>query len=171
MITPSLGFKVINARGFTNTTNVRFVQMVDGMDIQAPHIGAPMANALGPGDLDMQSVEVLPGAASALYGMNAINGTANFIMKDPFLTQGLSFMQKAGMNHLGDEGHDPAHQSIADDAATQSSELVPLRVGQPVQAGERAGEGEDLVLVNHRADLREGLVRDLAVAQLLDSRL
>ena len=36
MITPSLGFKVINARGFTNTTNVRFVQMVDGMDIQAP---------------------------------------------------------------------------------------------------------------------------------------
>jgi hypothetical protein len=25
MITPSLGFKVINAGGFTNTTNVRFV--------------------------------------------------------------------------------------------------------------------------------------------------
>lgn len=102
VITPSLGFKVINARGFTNTTNVRFVQMVDGADIQAPHIGAPMANALGPGDLDIASVEVVPGSASALYGMNAINGTANFITKDPFQTAGLSFTQRTGVNHMGD---------------------------------------------------------------------
>ena len=39
MLIPSVGFKVINTRGFGNTTNVRFVQMVDGMDIQAPHLG------------------------------------------------------------------------------------------------------------------------------------
>jgi iron complex outermembrane receptor protein len=103
MITPSLGFKVINARGFTNTTNVRFVQMVDGADIQAPHIGAPIANALGPNDLDIASVEIVPGSASALYGMNAINGTANFTTKDPFLTQGFSFSQKTGINHVGDQ--------------------------------------------------------------------
>ena len=55
MITPSLGFKVINTRGFANTTNVRFVQLVDGMDNQAPHIGAPIANALGPSDLDIKA--------------------------------------------------------------------------------------------------------------------
>jgi iron complex outermembrane receptor protein len=30
-----------------------FVQMVDGIDIQAPHIGAPIANTLGPNDLDI----------------------------------------------------------------------------------------------------------------------
>ena len=102
MITPSLGFKVINARGFTNTTNVRFVQMVDGMDIQAPHIGAPMANALGPSDLDIMNVEILPGSASALYGMNAINGTANLITKDPYQFQGLSISQRTGINHVGD---------------------------------------------------------------------
>src|SRR5882672_1428781 len=78
MITPSLGFKVINMRGFSNTTNVRFVQLVDGMDNQAPHIGAPIANALGPSDLDIESAEIIPGVASALYGMNAINGVANF---------------------------------------------------------------------------------------------
>ncbi|HEX8279278.1 MAG TPA: TonB-dependent receptor, partial [Segetibacter sp.] len=105
MIAPSLGFKVINARGFTNTTNVRFVQMVDGMDIQAPHIGAPMANALGPGDLDINSVEVIPGSTSALYGMNAINGTANFITKDPYRYQGLSIQQRTGVNHINDENH------------------------------------------------------------------
>lgn len=105
MITPSLGFKVINARGFTNTTNVRFVQMVDGMDIQAPHIGAPMGNSLGPSDLDINYVEVIPGSSSALYGMNAINGIANFITKDPFIYQGLSIQQRTGVNHLNDKNH------------------------------------------------------------------
>ena len=39
LITPSLGFKVINTRGFATTTNVRFVQLVDGMDNQTPSIG------------------------------------------------------------------------------------------------------------------------------------
>ncbi len=102
VITPSLGFRVINARGFTNTTNVRFVQMVDGIDNQAPHIGAPIANAMGPTDLDILKVEVIPGSSSAVYGMNAINGTANFITKDPFNYQGLSISQKIAVNHVKD---------------------------------------------------------------------
>jgi len=101
VITPSLGFRVINARGFAHTTNVRFVQMVDGIDNQAPHIGAPIANSLGPNDLDIANVEVIPGSASAMYGMNAINGIANFITKDPFVYQGITINQKTGMNNLG----------------------------------------------------------------------
>ncbi len=100
MITPSLGFKVINTRGFATTTNVRFVQMVDGMDNQAPHIGAPIGNSLGPSDLDIESVEIVPGVASALYGMNAINGLANFITKDPFKHTGFSMLQKVGVNRV-----------------------------------------------------------------------
>ena len=102
MIIPSLGFKVINTRGFANTTNVRFAQLVDGMDIQAPHLGAPIANALGPNDLDIESVEIIPGVASALYGMNTINGLANFITRDPFTSKGVSIQQKTGVNHLND---------------------------------------------------------------------
>lgn len=104
MITPSMGFKVINMRGFANTTNVRFVQLVDGMDNQAPHIGAPIANSLGPSDLDIESVEIVPGVGSALYGMNAINGLANFITRDPFKSTGLSIQQKTGVNRIGTEG-------------------------------------------------------------------
>lgn len=100
VITPSLGFKVINARGFAHTTNVRFVQMVDGIDNQAPHIGAPIANSLGPNDLDILSVEVVPGSASAMYGMNAINGIANFITKNPFEFEGITLNQKFGINNL-----------------------------------------------------------------------
>ncbi len=104
MLTPSLGFRVINTRGFANTTNVRFAQLVDGMDNQAPHLGAPIANALGPNDLDIESVEIIPGVASALYGMNAINGLANFVTKDPFAYGGLSLQQKLGFNRAGTAG-------------------------------------------------------------------
>ena len=102
VITPSLAFKVINARGFANTTNVRFAQLVDGIDNQAPHIGGPIGNVLGPSDLDIISVEIVPGTAAALYGLNAINGLANFRTKNPFTTEGLSVQQKTGINHVND---------------------------------------------------------------------
>lgn len=102
VITPSLGFKVINARGFTSTTNVRFAQLVDGIDNQAPHVGGPIGNVLGPSDLDILAVEVVPGTASALYGLNAINGLANFSTRNPFRFEGLSVMQKTGINHVND---------------------------------------------------------------------
>ncbi|MBL7896550.1 MAG: TonB-dependent receptor [Bacteroidia bacterium] len=101
MITPSLGFKVINTRGFSNTTNVRFTQLIDGIDNQAPHIGAPIANVLGANDLDIDKIEIIPGTASALYGLNAINGLANIRTKNPFTYQGLSFQQLTGVNHVG----------------------------------------------------------------------
>lgn len=60
MITPSLGFRILNTRGFANTTNVRFLQLVDGLDVQSPHIGSPIGNAIGPSDLDIEQVELLP---------------------------------------------------------------------------------------------------------------
>jgi outer membrane receptor protein involved in Fe transport len=102
LLTPSLGFKVYNTRGFANPTNVRFVQLVDGVDNQAPHIGSPIASALAPTDLDVDKVEILHGAASALYGMNALNGLVNIFSKNPFDYQGLSFQQKTGANHFVD---------------------------------------------------------------------
>ncbi len=102
MLTPSLGFKVINTRGFANTTNVRFTQMVDGMDIQSPHIGAPIGNALGPSDVDLKDIEIIPGVASTLFGVNSTNGLANFATLSPFDKTGLSVQQKNGFNHFND---------------------------------------------------------------------
>ena len=108
MITSSLTFKVPNTRGFNIPNNFRFMQLVDGVDMQAATLGVPLGNAIGPTELDIQSVEITPGAASALYGMNAINGMANLITKDPFIHQGLSFYQKTGINHVDGIDHDPA---------------------------------------------------------------
>ena len=63
------------------------MQLVDGIDMQAATLGVPLGNAIGPTELDIQSIEITPGAASALYGMNAINGMSNLITKNPFTSQ------------------------------------------------------------------------------------
>ncbi|HTI09657.1 MAG TPA: TonB-dependent receptor [Puia sp.] len=108
MTTLSMGYKVPNTRGFSGTTNSRFLQMVDGVDNISPGIGAPVANAVGPTELDIESVELIPGAASAIYGLNAINGIANLKTKSPFQYEGLSVYQKIGVNHVNDKDHDAA---------------------------------------------------------------
>jgi iron complex outermembrane receptor protein len=108
MTTSSLTFKVPNTRGFNIPNNFRFMQLVDGVDMQAATLGVPLGNAIGPTELDIQSVEITPGAASALYGMNAINGMANLITKSPFTFQGLSVYQKTGVNHVDGIDHDPS---------------------------------------------------------------
>src|SRR4030095_5598740 len=100
MTTSSITFKVPNTRGFNIPNNFRFVQMVDGVDMQSATLGVPLGNAIGPTELDIASVEITPGAASALYGMNAINGMANLITKSPFVYQGLSIYQNTGINHV-----------------------------------------------------------------------
>jgi iron complex outermembrane receptor protein len=106
MTTASLTFKIPNTRGFNIPSNYRFMQLVDGIDMQAATLGVPLGNAIGPTELDIASIEITPGASSALYGMNAINGMSNLITKSPFLYQGLSFYQKGGINHLGGTGRD-----------------------------------------------------------------
>ncbi|RYE06662.1 MAG: energy transducer TonB, partial [Sphingobacteriaceae bacterium] len=107
MTTSSLTFKVPNTRGFNIPNNFRFMQMVDGVDMQAATLGVPLGNAIGPTELDIASVEITPGAASALYGMNAINGMANLITKNPFAYQGLSIYQRTGVNHVDGADHAP----------------------------------------------------------------
>lgn len=105
MTTLSLGYKVPNTRGFSGTTNSRFLQMVDGVDNISPGIGAPVANAIGPTEMDIESVELIPGAASALYGLNAVNGISNMKTKSPFQYPGISVYIKTGVNHVGKDDH------------------------------------------------------------------
>ncbi len=108
MTTSSLTFKIPNTRGFNIPNNFRFMQLVDGVDMQAATLGVPLGNAIGPTELDIQSVEITPGAASALYGMNAINGMANLLTKSPFTSQGLSVYQKTGINHVDGIDYSPS---------------------------------------------------------------
>lgn len=102
MTQSSINFQIVNARGFNSTGNTRFVQLTDGMDTQAPALNFPIGNLNGPSELDVESVEFIPGAASALYGPNAFNGILLVNSKSPFEYQGLSAFTKFGMNHIGD---------------------------------------------------------------------
>lgn len=97
MSTQSLTFKSFNTRGFNANGNVRTVQMIDGMDNQAPGLNFSVGNIVGISELDLESVELLPGASSALYGPNAINGILLMTSKNPFQYQGLSANVRTGI--------------------------------------------------------------------------
>ena len=95
--TNSLTFQSINTRGFATFANNRFMQLVDGMDNSTPALNFPIGNLVGMIDPDVQSVELLPGASSALYGANAFNGILFMRSKNPFDHEGISVSFKRGI--------------------------------------------------------------------------
>ncbi|MCB0374579.1 MAG: carboxypeptidase-like regulatory domain-containing protein [Sinomicrobium sp.] len=102
--TSSLTFKSVNTRGFATFANNRFMQLVDGMDNSSPALNFPLGNLLGMSELDVSTVELLPGASSALYGANAFNGIMFMRSKNPFDHQGISFYVKTGMTSSENAG-------------------------------------------------------------------
>lgn len=107
MVTSGLTYKEINTRGFSDTGNARFLQLVDGVDNQTPGLTFAVGNLFGTSELDMESMELIPGAASALYGPIAFNGVLLMRTKDPFRYQGLSVETRMGFNHFGETYVDP----------------------------------------------------------------
>lgn len=106
--TSSLNFKTISTRGFNTSGNLRLNQLVDGMDNQAPGLNFSVGNIIGLTELDVDNMELLPGASSALYGSGGVNGTLLINSKNPFKYQGLSFQVKQGINHVDNHQRKPA---------------------------------------------------------------
>ncbi|HAC14534.1 MAG TPA: TonB-dependent receptor, partial [Bacteroidetes bacterium] len=100
----SINFQIINSRGFNSTGNTRMVQLIDGMDTQAPALNFPIGNLNGPSELDIANIEYIPGASSALYGPNAFSGILLINSKSPFDYPGTSFMVRTGVNHMNGNG-------------------------------------------------------------------
>jgi len=100
----SLGFKIINTRGFNSTSPVRSLQIIDGVDNQSPGLNFSLGNFLGASELDVNRVNLIVGASSAYYGPNAFNGVISMETKSPFLHQGLSAMVKGGERSLIETG-------------------------------------------------------------------
>ncbi|MCO6489128.1 MAG: TonB-dependent receptor [Phaeodactylibacter sp.] len=96
----SLGFKVINTRGFNSTSPVRSLQIIDGVDNQAPGLNFSLGNFLGAPELDVVKVDIIQGASSSFYGPNAFNGVISMETKNPFFTEGLSAQVKIGERNL-----------------------------------------------------------------------
>jgi len=159
VVTSSIMFKTMGTRGFNGSGNLRMNQLVNGMDNQAPGLNFSVANIVGLNELDVDNVELLPGASSALYGSGGMTGTILMTGKDPYKYQGFSAIVKQGVNHLGDANmsaapyydwlaryaksfgkfafHVSAEYTQAKDwAATNYSNYSPLQ-GQPI-AGDRS---------------------------------
>jgi outer membrane receptor protein involved in Fe transport len=104
--TASLTFKTVTTRGFSGSGNTRFNQFVDGMDNQAPGLNFSVGNFAGLTELDVDNMELLSGASSALYGPGGMNGTLLINSKSPFKYQGLSYQVKMGVNHIDNKQRD-----------------------------------------------------------------
>ncbi len=100
LTTSSMTFKTISTRGFNGSGSSRVNQIVEGMDNQAPGLNFFVGNFAGLTELDVDNIELLPGASSALYGPGGMNGTVLINSKDPFKYQGLSVLIKEGVNNI-----------------------------------------------------------------------
>lgn len=100
VITASLTFKSVGTRGFNVSGNTRLNQLIDGMDNQAPGLNFSVGSVIGLTELDVDNIELLPGASSALYGSGGMNGTVLINSKNPFKYQGLSFQVKNGIKDV-----------------------------------------------------------------------
>lgn len=123
----SLTFKSVNTRGFATFANNRFMQLVDGMDNSSPALNFPLGNLVGITETDVLSVELLPGASSALYGANAFNGILFMRSKNPFQYQGISTSIKRGITSQKAAG-DNAYTDVSFRAAHKFSHKFAAKV-------------------------------------------
>src|SRR6476620_3584284 len=105
LTTSSFAFRTPSTRGFNGSGNLRLNQLVDGMDNQAPALNFAVGSIVGLSSLDVDNMELLPGASSALYGSGGMNGTLLITSKNPFKYQGFSAQVKEGIMHISDPRH------------------------------------------------------------------
>src|SRR5215210_5329658 len=151
IITSSFAFKTPSTRGFNGSGNFRFNQLVDGMDNQAPALNFSIGSLVGLTELDVESMELLPGASSALYGSSGMNGTLLINSKNPFKYQGLSLQVKQGVNHVDGSQHKAApYYDYSLRYAKQLSEKFAFKISaQYIKAQDWEGTDERNLLRNN----------------------
>lgn len=157
--TSSYTFKTVSTRGFNGSGNLRFNQLVDGMDNQAPALNFAVGNVIGLTDLDVDNMELLSGASSALYGSGGMNGTLLISSKDPFKYQGVSIEVKEGVMHMDDSRHkaSPFHD-FAFRWGKKVSDKFSFKIGaEYVEANDwRADDSTDLERNNVLSNIKLG---------------
>ena len=85
-----------NARGFNSSLNRRILTLIDGRDPAIAFLGAQEWAAVSFPLDEMQSVELIRGPGSALYGANAFSGVLNMTTKLPKDSPGGRLLLSAG---------------------------------------------------------------------------
>ena len=90
----------LSTRGFNSAKSERLIQLIDGFDFVSPTLSLYVGNLTGIPEIDVEGVEIVYGANSALYGANAFNGVVLFQSRDPFQDQGLSVWARGGEREM-----------------------------------------------------------------------
>lgn len=98
----SLLMNSLSTRGFNSAKSERLIQLTDYFDTQSPSLNINAGNLTGVPELDVESIEIIHGPASALYGANAFNGVLLLNTKDPFVSEGLSLRVRGGQRSYFD---------------------------------------------------------------------
>jgi len=153
----AIGFPSVNTRGFASFANTRFLQLVDGMDNQAPGLNFSVGNLLGLNQLDVSSLELLPGASSALYGANAFNGILLMRSKSPFDSEGVSAYVKTGINSSSNNG-DNTYYDVAVRAAFKLSDKFAVKFNVSHYQGKEWAATDDRMYIDGGAGNPDRLV-------------
>ena len=92
----------VNARGFNSAFNNRVLQLEDGRIAVMPESGLPLGAFTTIPKVDINSVEVLVGPGSALYGPDASGGVVTLTTKDPRAFPGSTFEVSGGSRSFYD---------------------------------------------------------------------
>ncbi len=92
----------LSTRGFNSAKAERLLQLADNVEFMSPTSSLYGGNWMGTPDLDIDNVEVIYGANSALYGSGALNGVVLMTSKDPFKNQGVTVSLRGGSRALLD---------------------------------------------------------------------
>jgi iron complex outermembrane receptor protein len=101
-VSGGINLQRVSARGFATSFQARMLTMVNGRLATLPGAGVPQGNLVATSALDVKSMEVVLGPASALYGANASAGVFNILTKDPWDESGTSVAVKGGEQSLLD---------------------------------------------------------------------
>ncbi|RSK31148.1 TonB-dependent receptor [Hymenobacter metallilatus] len=86
----------LSTRGFNSAKSERLIQLTDYFDTQSPSLNVNAGNLTGLPELDIESIEIIHGPASALYGANAFNGVLLQNSKDAFVSEGITLRVRGG---------------------------------------------------------------------------
>jgi len=163
LVASSLTFKTVTTRGFAGSGNTRFNQIVDGMDNQAPGLNFSVGSIVGLTELDVESMELLPGASSALYGPGGMNGTLLINSKNPFKYEGFSFQSKVGVMHVDNKhrASSPYYNFAARWAQKVSDRFAFKFTGEFIHA-------QDWLANDQRNYLRPSAANGLSVGKIVD---
>ncbi len=96
----SLLITSLSTRGFNSAKSERLIQMVDYVDFMSPSLSLYAGNLGGIPEIDIESVDIIHGANSSLYGTNAFNGVVITNSKDPFKYEGATVLVRGGERNL-----------------------------------------------------------------------